>query len=310
MSKKMMSAVLAALAVLVALGVYSCDGDEEGYALAIGLNALDPTHYAGWTGKLNGCEQDAQDMEGIALGRGLSAETLFTTAATRNAVLGRLSTLAGKLKSGDLLVVSYSGHGGQIPDQNGDEEDGMDETWCLYDGELLDDELNQAWSKFQDGVRILAFSDSCHSGTVLKMIKSDYMAQSRERSEELSRNLDAVFSQKNLFLPEGIREAISKDAALRSNVRARSLEARATPMAKEVTDEEIKALMDQATPRVVPFQTLMATYEQNRKFYDDLGKSVPARRTSRSERRPFSSPVARTNRRPWISVRTGSSLSC
>ena len=75
---------------------------------------------------------------------------------------------AAALRSGDILMVSYSGHGGQLPDANGDESDLKDETWCLYDGELVDDELLRMWSKFKAGVRILVFSDSCHSGTVTR----------------------------------------------------------------------------------------------------------------------------------------------
>ena len=65
-------------------------------------------------------------------------------------------------------MVSYSGHGGQLPDQDGDETELQDETWCLYDGELVDDELLRLWVKFKAGVRILVFSDSCHSGTVIR----------------------------------------------------------------------------------------------------------------------------------------------
>src|SRR5690606_28987188 len=69
------------------------------------------------------------------------------------------------------ICYSYSGHGGQLPDKNGDEDDGEDETWCLFDGELVDDELSNLWSSFKKGVRILVFSDSCHSGTVVKMAR-------------------------------------------------------------------------------------------------------------------------------------------
>jgi metacaspase-1 len=43
-----------------------------------------------------------------------------------------------------------------------------DETWCLYDGQLIDDYIYSALSNFKEGVRILSFSDSCHSGTVIK----------------------------------------------------------------------------------------------------------------------------------------------
>jgi hypothetical protein len=38
-------------------------------------------------------------------------------------------------------LLTYSGHGSQIPDVSQDEVDHYDETWCLYDGQLLDDEL-------------------------------------------------------------------------------------------------------------------------------------------------------------------------
>ena len=121
-------------------------GQLKGYALAIGLKTVDPEHYGGWDGELSGCEPDAADMAKIATDQGMNVDTLITANATREAVLSKLSNLADKLNSGELLVVSYSGHGGQIPDQNDDEEDQMDETWCLYNGQLLDDELNQAWS--------------------------------------------------------------------------------------------------------------------------------------------------------------------
>lgn len=33
---------------------------SKGYSLNIGLNAVDPNHYAGWDGELNACEADAE----------------------------------------------------------------------------------------------------------------------------------------------------------------------------------------------------------------------------------------------------------
>jgi metacaspase-1 len=57
----------------------------------------------------------------------------------------------------------------QLPDRNDDEElDTMDETWCLYNGQHLDDERYELLGEFAEGVRILVFSDSCHSGTTVK----------------------------------------------------------------------------------------------------------------------------------------------
>ena len=140
----------------------------KGLALAIGLNAVDPKHYEGWSGELNACEADARDMGHVARSRKFTAQTLLTKRATRAAVLGGIAKAAKTLKSGDIFMLTYSGHGGQVPDRNDDEPDAQDETWCLYDGELIDDEIYAALGRFARGVRALVCSDSCHSGTVTK----------------------------------------------------------------------------------------------------------------------------------------------
>jgi hypothetical protein len=141
----------------------------KGKALTISLNAVDPKHYQGWSGELNACEADAQDMAEIAKSKKFSVTKLLTKAATRAKVRSEILKAAKALTKGDIFMLSYSGHGGQLPDLNGDEPDVQDETWCLYDGELVDDELYSHLGKFAQGVRIVVFSDSCHSGTVVKM---------------------------------------------------------------------------------------------------------------------------------------------
>ena len=50
----------------------------------------------------------------------------------------------------------------------------MDETWCLYDGMLVDDELVNLFGFFNKKVRVLMVSDSCHSGT----LNRDFVARS------------------------------------------------------------------------------------------------------------------------------------
>ena len=141
----------------------------KGIALTLGLNAVDPKHYGGWSGELNACEADAEDMASIAKGKKFQVTKLLTKKATRARMVAQINKAAKTLKSGDLFLLTYSGHGGQLPDMNNDEPDGQDETWCLYDGEFADDELYALWRKFRAGVRILVFSDSCHSGTVTKL---------------------------------------------------------------------------------------------------------------------------------------------
>jgi hypothetical protein len=143
-------------------------GKARAMSLHIGLNLVDPKHYAGWSGPLAACEFDANDMAAIAKGQGIVVTKLLTKAATRKAVLAGLRGAAAKLGKGDLFLLSYSGHGGQVADVSGDEADKQDETWCLYDGQLIDDELYFELGKFAAGVRILVLSDSCHSGTITR----------------------------------------------------------------------------------------------------------------------------------------------
>jgi metacaspase-1 len=100
---------------------------------------------------------------------------VLTGEATADAVLAELHEVAGQLAPGDIFFLTYSGHGGQVENKNPEddpEDDALDETWCLYDRELIDDELFAAFSKFRSGVRIIVLSDSCHSGTVTRATPS------------------------------------------------------------------------------------------------------------------------------------------
>jgi len=134
----------------------------------IGLNSVNPTDYSGWSGPLAACEFDARDMAAIATAQGMTPTVLFTQDATRAKALGAIRAAAKQLKSGDYFFLSYSGHGGQVDDVSGEEDDKLDETWCLYDGQLIDDELYLELGRFAEGVRVLVLSDSCHSGTVTR----------------------------------------------------------------------------------------------------------------------------------------------
>lgn len=142
-----------------------------GMSIHIGLNSVESHHYQGWSGVLKACEADAKDMEKLAKSKGFHSTLLLTKEATTSNVLSAINDAAKSLASGDILFLTYSGHGGQMKDTNGDEEDVKDETWVLYDRQLIDDELYALWAGFQPGVRILVLSDSCHSGSVIKRIQ-------------------------------------------------------------------------------------------------------------------------------------------
>jgi subtilisin family serine protease len=150
------------------------------YSLHIGLNAVDPEHYEGWNGELFACEADAEVYKTFADNAAFTTvKSLLTREATAENVLKQLRIASETLKEGDLFLLTYSGHGGSIVDTNKDEDDGFDETWCLYDRQLIDDELFAAFKKFEPGVRILMFSDSCHSGSIAKatFVKKDEVVE-------------------------------------------------------------------------------------------------------------------------------------
>jgi hypothetical protein len=136
--------------------------------LYVGLDLVYSIHYAGWKGELLACENDARYMETIATSQGFVPQSLLTKAATSTAVLGVMEKAAKELFEDDFFLLTYSGHGGQINDAGNDEPDGLDETWVLFDRQLVDDELYAAWSLFRPSMRVLVLSDSCHSGTMTK----------------------------------------------------------------------------------------------------------------------------------------------
>lgn len=146
----------------------SSTGKPTGLSLHIGLNAVSPAAYGGWSGDLAACEFDAKDMAAIATSQGIKSTMLLTKQGTRAKTLAAIRKAAKRLKKGDFFFLTYSGHGGQVPDVTGEEADKRDETWCLFDGQLIDDELYFELSRFAAGVRILVLSDSCHSGTMTR----------------------------------------------------------------------------------------------------------------------------------------------
>ncbi len=147
---------------------------KKGLSLHIGLNYVNPEHYDGWDGELVACEFDAKDMQELAQNRGFKTKILLREKATAKAVSDAITKAAEILVAGDIFLVTYSGHGGQVPDLNGDEgrygdsNDHMDETWCLFDREHIDDERAALWARFKKGVRIVVLSDSCHSGSTTR----------------------------------------------------------------------------------------------------------------------------------------------
>ena len=100
--------------------------------------------------------------------------------ATRENILRTIETvLINGSQPGDRIFIYYSGHGGQVEDRNGDEEDGLDETLVPVDagigGELealqiTDDETGALLDRLADR-NVTVIVDACHSGTVTRSVK-------------------------------------------------------------------------------------------------------------------------------------------
>lgn len=139
------------------------------YALCVGNN------YPGTSAELSGCVNDANDWHDLLVEVGYD-EVLTVLEATKAETLGYLKSLVARARFGDRVVFTYSGHGSWIPDRDGDEVDRRDEVLVAADymqgGLITDDELQEVASGLRYGASLLILSDSCHSGTVNRLLSS------------------------------------------------------------------------------------------------------------------------------------------
>ncbi|PHJ20101.1 ice family protease p20 domain-containing protein [Cystoisospora suis] len=149
-------------------------------ALLIGIN------YRGTRAELRGCVNDVYRMKNLlcsVYGFHDSSTTVVTLTddnpdmlyrPTRNNILKAARWLTIDNRPGDSLFFHYSGHGGRQIDRSGIEEDGYDETILPLDfetaGQIVDDELHAFLVQpLQNGCRLTAVMDCCHSGTGLDL---------------------------------------------------------------------------------------------------------------------------------------------
>ena len=77
----------------------SAAAKRRALSLHIGLNKVDPGHYAGWDGELFACEADAADMQAPGAVEGMKPTVLIGAQASRAAVLKALRAASALLKS-------------------------------------------------------------------------------------------------------------------------------------------------------------------------------------------------------------------
>ena len=192
---------LAAFAALVAIVPLLAFGPAERtapthWAFVIGISDyihLDDVE----GGDLPGAEHDARRVRDVLVMRsGFPEENVRMVVngeATRAAIEeGITGWLVQNARPGDNVVIWYSGHGSQMWDEDGDEDDGLDETIAPADVlpdntefDISDDEFND-WLGMLPTDNVIVFLDNCNSGTGTR----DVTPFSRGRM--LDRDLDAI----------------------------------------------------------------------------------------------------------------------
>ncbi|KAL2013982.1 hypothetical protein VTN00DRAFT_1507 [Thermoascus crustaceus] len=154
----------------------NCTGKRK--ALLIGIN------YFGQKGQLRGCINDVKNMSTyLNQNFGYAREDMVIltddqqnpmSQPTKANILRAMHWLVKDAQPNDSLFFHYSGHGGQTPDLDGDEDDGYDEVIYPVDfrvaGHIVDDEMHRIMVRpLKPGVRLTAIFDSCHSGSALDL---------------------------------------------------------------------------------------------------------------------------------------------
>jgi len=133
-------------------------------AVCIGIN-----NYPGIFNDLKGCVNDAKDWSALLQGMGFETTLVLDAQATRANVKSALQGLIEATNAGDMAVFTYSGHGTQVSDKNGDEGDPYDEAVYLYDGTVIDDDLRAILNGIHPQATLVIISDSCFSGSVTRL---------------------------------------------------------------------------------------------------------------------------------------------
>lgn len=171
------------LALILLLTLQSAVAHADRYALLVGIADYSGTGFTSLEGPLN----DINLVHGLLMRRFGVPESniriLLDRDATHTGLSSAFAALAERVKPGDSVYIHYAGHGSYMPDLNGDERSGFDQTWVSYgarshapgaadaldDFDVLDDEI-QTWlapilAKTDDVVFV---SDSCHSASVTR----------------------------------------------------------------------------------------------------------------------------------------------
>jgi len=163
------------------------EANMKKFALIVGIN-----HYSTPGMDLNGCVNDANNMKKFLLECcGFEAggiRMLLNNQATKANILGHLNWLISKGAKGVELFYYHSGHGTQVYDASGDEEDQLDEVLVPYDHNwndpFIDDYLANIFRKLPAGAFLSMICDTCHSGSMTRDVVKN-IAVPKEMAEKM-----------------------------------------------------------------------------------------------------------------------------
>jgi hypothetical protein len=174
-------------------------------------------------------------------------------AATRAGILATLQQLVREAGPNDTVYVHYSGHGSQVQDLNGDEDDGLDETLVPHDGrtpgvpDILDDELDSLFSRLRATSVIVL--DSCHSGTATRSLEIRTRSVPRDARVDLYRS--AATSTRAIVPRMEARHIVMSAAAANQEALDGPVEGNDRGFFSYALSRSLAASMPNASPRAV-----------------------------------------------------------
>ena len=174
--KKYLKAFVITLCIL-----YSCATTAQSRrALVIGIG--DYPAESGWS-KING-DRDIDIVCSFLVANGFAQSdihTLKNAEATKANIIQQFSSITQTAGEGDQIYIHFSGHGQQVTDLDGDEDDGWDEAWIPYDAQkifqegvyegenhIIDDQIYEILKNIQEKIgptgALVVVVDACHSG--------------------------------------------------------------------------------------------------------------------------------------------------
>lgn len=188
----------------------------------------------GQRGELRGCHNDVSAMKKYIVSKGytddeIHMKTMLDDGHHENPSKTNMEKafdwLVSGAVSGDNLFFHYSGHGGSIEDDDGDEKDGLDETLVPVDygssGQIRDDEIfEKLITKVPTGVHMFVVMDCCHSGSILDLpyaLKGDDLLLGRiDSGEHISTTPNSAFGMRLIKLGLQLAKEYSQGASTES----------------------------------------------------------------------------------------------